>query len=503
MQIYKITKDGLSLYLQDEDSCIQMESCFGFLEREMRRIDKFHDRSLFFQNYAIIDKWLELVDVIGNNELWIPSQEDIEMMQRANTRLMYLCIQSHFISSYQILYEKYNRQLKDLLREHKVWKKERCVSYDVIHTLSANNYGQDLEIGNISKYLIELNENAIMARSALYDVLSELQRVLVAVMDRGKSIVLSHRPTYGELTDAFYKDLKGDTRTFGERILREMKEDLNKHYKVNRTDPYTPELWGEMLNADEDALIMASKGELLKCNDVKHEHWGEDMKAKMTENGELMGLIVSMCSTDELFDFAKAESEHKFISMLTVDTIELFYDIILRRNLIQCEMNPELKAQHDKWLNSSEADKAEEVEEKGLNKARQSKLDEMIKILKNGNWKQPATAENIELLLNAVFGRDASSIDDGDVPLCEKMWALVEGGSGERMLIVPANLAGFFSEENLLAGSPKEISIDLFGNGTHINNINKGNSNRCSKAFSEVIPFLRKYIERLIRKVQF
>ena len=79
------------------------------------------------------------------------------------------------------------------------------------------------------------------------------------------------------------------------------------------------------------------------------------------------------------------------------------------------------------------------------------------------------------------------------------MWALVEGGSGDRLLIVPANLAGFFSEENLLAGSPTEISNDLFGNGSHVNNINKGHSSRCSKALSEVIPFLRKYIDKMIR----
>ena len=279
-----------------------------------------------------------------------------------------------------------------------------------------------------------------------------------------------------------------------------MKEDLNKHYKARRTDPYTPELWGELLNADEEALIMASKGELFECDDVKQEHWGERKKAKMTKNGELMGLIVSMCSTDELFDFAKAESEHQFISLLTADNLALFSEIIIRRNLIQCEMNPKLKAQHDKWLNASEEEASEAGEEKGLSKARQSKLDEMIMTLKNGNWKRPATTEHIERLLNAVFGRDTSSMDDADVPLCEKMWALVEGGSGDRLLIVPANLAGFFSEENLLAGSPTEISNDLFGNGTHVNNINKGNSNRCSKAFSEVIPFLRKYVDKMIRQ---
>lgn len=500
MRIYKITKNGLSFSLQDEDSIIELESCFGFLEREMKRIDKFHDRSLFFQNYSIIDKWLELVDVIGKNNLWTPTQYDIQRMRRTNTRLRYLHIQSEFISSYQTLYDNYYKQLTSILDEYEPWLRDSCVGHDAIQKLSANNYGQELNIGNITQYFQELNENSTKARSALFSALSELQPVLLAIMNRGLKVVLSHRPTYGELTEAFYRDLKGWTRIYGERMFREMKEDLNRHYKVNRTDPYTPELWGELLTADEDALIMASKQELLECNDVKHEHWGEKMKMKMMENGELMRLIVSMCSTDELFDFAKAESEHKFIRLLTPDNLPLFYDIILRRHIILCEMNPKLKAQHDKWLNSPEAEEAEEVEEKGLSKARLSKLDEMIKMLKNGKWKQPATAENIELLLNAVFGRDASSMEDGDVPLCEKMWALVEGGSGERMSIVPANLAGFFSEENLLAGSPTEISIDLFGKGTHVNNINKGHSSRCSKAFSEVIPFLRKYVDKMIRQ---
>ena len=500
MRTYKITKNGLSFSLQDGDSCIGMESCFDFLKREIEKIDRYSDRSLFFQNYKIIDKWLELVDVIGENELWTLSQDDIQSMQRTNTRLKHLCIQLRFISDYQTLYENYYRQLIGILKEHESFLEGTCISYDSIQTLSDSNYGQDLEIDNITQYLHKLNERSTIARSTTYDTLYELHRVLLTIMNRGLDIALSHRPTYEELTDAFYKDLKGDSCIYGERILREMREDLNRHYKARRTDPYTPELWGELLNADEEALIKASRGELLECHDVRQEHWGKGKKKKMTENGELMRLIVSMCSTDELFDFAKAENEHQFISLLTADNLALFSEIIIRRNLIQCEMNPELKAKHDKWLNSSEEkEKAEEVEEKGLSKVRQSKLDEMIKMLKNGQWKQPATAENVERLLNTVFGRDTSSLDDADVSLCEKMWALVEGGSGDRLLIVPANLAGFFSEENLLAGSPTEISNDLFGNGSHVNNINKGHSSRCSKALSEVIPFLRKYIDKMIR----
>ena len=184
---------------------------------------------------------------------------------------------------------------------------------------------------------------------------------------------------------------------------------------------------------------------------------------------------------------------YRVFKLLTINQrIAMFnYDVQMKQ--IHKDMRDILKKQqtqetnnHEKWGNLSEN--------------RQSKLDELIGILQNGKWKAPATIDNVTLLLNTVFGRDLSSLDEGDEPLCKKMWTLVENGSGNRMEIVPANLAGFFSEENLLVGSPMEISNDLFGNGKQNNNINKGNSQRCCSAFYDVIPFLKKYIDRIIRQ---
>ena len=184
---------------------------------------------------------------------------------------------------------------------------------------------------------------------------------------------------------------------------------------------------------------------------------------------------------------------YRVFKLLTINQrIAMFnYDVQMKQ--IHKDMRDILKKQqtqetnnHEKWGNLSEN--------------RQSKLDELIGILQNGKWKAPATIDNVTLLLNTVFGRDLSSLDKGDEPLCKKMWTLVENGSGNRMEIVPANLAGFFSEENLLVGSPMEISNDLFGNGKQNNNINKGNSQRCCSAFYDVIPFLKKYIDRIIRQ---
>ena len=140
----------------------------------------------------------------------------------------------------------------------------------------------------------------------------------------------------------------------------------------------------------------------------------------------------------------------------------------------------------------------------GMSDVRQSKLNDIIGISKRGNWKHPATADNVEQLLNVVFGKDTSLLDEGDVEYCEKMWALVEKSRGkDRKVIVSAKLAGFMGrEENLMKNDgPKAISDDLFGkNNNQVNAINKGKKG-CSKDFDAVIPFLKKYIDRIIRQV--
>lgn len=183
---------------------------------------------------------------------------------------------------------------------------------------------------------------------------------------------------------------------------------------------------------------------------------------------------------------------------LSVEAVEAFCRFVTFTQLAYQEIDRLKKDNRDHVLKEF---RTEENKDTCLDAVRQSKLDDIIGILKNGNWKQPATADNVELLLNTIFGKDKSLLEERDDNEREKMWALVEGGGGERMVIVPANLAGFFSEENLLAGSPKEISNDLFGkNNNQSNNINKGKSDYCSNAFNEIRPFLKKYTNKIIRQ---
>lgn len=477
----------------------EIDSLMSFLHNQIEEIDSYSDKSLFFQNPKIFEGWLDLVRAIKKIETWEAAEDKTKWEDRTETYVTYILTLREYFRKYHNLYSTYFNQIKIIIEDYGDKLDENFISSGAKEILLAEKDLLDLD--DVFQFLTDLNRSSLDTRYSVFKTLSKVFDFLSALMDSGLSILMELNPSDDDFVKAIDNDLREWTFSFRRSMFREMKEDLNRHFKDYRTAPYTPELWGQLLGADEDALNLAKRHELASCDDVKQEHWGEDMKAQMDENGKLMQHIYSSCRTEELFDLRMVDDIHGFISLLTPENLSMFYDIIVRRSLIQCEMFPELEKQHEEWLNKTK-DQPEDRDETGLNAVRQSKLNEIIGIMKKGNWKEPATADNVELLLNSVFGKDTSLLDEGDVDKCDKMWTLVEGGGGDRMVILPANLAGFFLEENLLAGSPKEISNALFGNhNKQSNNINKGKSNYRSNAFEEVIPFLKKYIDRIIRQI--
>ena len=484
---------GPDLY-QDE-----IDSLMSFLHNQIEEIDSYSDKSLFFQNPKIFEGWLDLVRAVKKIKTWEDAEDKTRWEDRTETYVAYLLTLREYFFKYHNLYLAYFNQLKSLLENYGGKLDEYFISSDTKEILLAEKDLFDLE--DVSQFLTDLNSSSLDTRYSVYKTLSKVFDFLSALMDSGLVILMDLNPSIDDFAKAIDDDLREWTFSFGKVMFREMKEELNRHFKEYRTAPYTPELWGDLLATDEEALSLAKRKELADCDTPKQEHWGEDMKKQMDDNSELMQLIYSSCRTDELFDLRMVDDIQRFISLLNSDNLSIFYDIIVRRNLIQCEMFPELKVQHEAWLNNVN-EQPEEDEEIGLSIARQSKLDEIIGILQKGNWKQPATANNVEKLLNTVFGKDTSLLDDNDIEKCDLMWGLVEKGRGNRMVIIPANLAGFFSEENLLIGSPKEISDELFGKcSNQSNSINDGKSNSCSSTFGAVIPFIKKYIDKIIRQV--
>lgn len=367
-----VLKDHLTGYDFYQENIL---SAMNFLNSKIKEMDSSPEKSLFFQNPQIIEGWLVLVRAIKKIENRDFQKKVKEWKQRTDPYAVTLLARRELFVMFKKLYRAYYDPLYKLWMDYSGWLDEDCISADCREAISIDKYEKVLDVEDINQHLENLNRRSLDARYATYKTLSDIFDLLQTMMNRGGQIVIDQNPSDEDIAKAIDEDLREWTRNFGEDMFKEMKEDLTRHYKEHRTDPYKPELWGEMLSADEEALRMANNQDLSQCEDVKQEHWGEDMKKLMDENGKLMQQIYFSCHTEELFDLGKVDNVQPFIALLTAENLDMFYEIIVRRSLIQCEMFPDLKKQHDAWLNKT-IDQHEDSEDNLLSDARQSKQDE-------------------------------------------------------------------------------------------------------------------------------
>lgn len=348
-------------------------------------------------------------------------------------------------------------------------------------------------------YLI--NDSHYKGLSEMYSSLNRLYFLFGMFSSYKDKLLSGYKPSLEEVIRALERESRKYAKEIGRNVEHELKI-AAQYKKSSRHAQLTPDEWGKLMDDEDELYRLAINGQLEESNDRRFENIFEEKRKQLIENSPLLQKIKSTAIDGELFDIRLSVETHNLVSSLNEENLDLFYELILKRNIIQREMYPDkLKAEYEEWSNPSEERLSEDSEDKGLTKARQSKLDEIIGILQKGDWKAPATVENVTQLLNTIFGRDVSLLEDDDEQFCEKMWAFVESGSGNRMKVVPANLAGFFCEQNLLNGSPKSISEDIFGKGINqSNNFNKGYSSRRSNTFKDVIPFITKYTDKIIRQ---
>jgi hypothetical protein len=330
----------------------KIQAAMNLLNDLTKEIKNYQDKSLFFQDSRVIEGWLLLAGEIKEIEIEDASESNGKWEQRSEPYAASLIARRDLFQRYKDLYQAYDNPLFHLWTNYSI--DGECISADAAETLKANHYEKILQVEDFDQYLEDVNSRSNDARVFTYKTLTYIHDILRAIMDNAGQTVIDLKPTDEDFAKAIDDDLRGMTNSFRNKIFEDMKEDLNRHYKAYRTAPYTPELWSELLSADEEALLKASRHELAQCDAIKQEHWGEDMKKQMDENRELMRLIYSSCRTERLFDLRNVENLQDFIDKLTVDNLTMFYEIIVRRNLIQCEMFPELKAQHEEWLKEDE-----------------------------------------------------------------------------------------------------------------------------------------------------
>lgn len=465
-------------YIAPDSNLDEILSAIKYLKKQIEEIDSYPDKSLFFQNPLIIEGWLALVRAIESNTVrdFPDTFEGLdEWSKRTEPFLSFLLGMRELHMNYQNLYKSYYNQLKELLDGYGGWIVGECISAEGIEALITDKYEQKLEgLEDIDQYLTQLNSNSLNARSAVFSTLSDVFNILMAIMNRGGQIVIDYNPSIEAFAIAIDYDLREWTNHFGKSMFKRMKEDLHRHFNQRLTDNNRYDLWNEILRADEKALLMASKQQLTSCEDEMQEHWGEDRKAQMDENGKLMHLIYSSCYTEELFDLRNVDNLQDFIEKLTVDNLSMFYDIIVRRTLIQCEMFPELKTQHEEWLKGTEKLAEGDVSTDELKSQNIFALKKNLKELLREAWftdkrtskKYDSTWTDglIDALVASEYGEEIARLwyDDGKHGKCNYIRGYIVG-----LLKDVGVLSGTYVElvKKLKETTGHEIARDYLGEG--------------------------------------
>lgn len=147
----------------------------------------------------------------------------------------------------------------------------------------------------------------------------------------------------------------------------------------------------------------------------------------------------------------------------------------------------------------------DEAKEEELLSEQESKiLDEIVALVKKGDWKSPANAGNVELFFRTLFGCEKSLLDKEDVEEADKFKDFFKKGrakNNSRVKISFANMLGYFMKNCLLVDSPETVNKDFFDKEPQINNINKGKSGGGNATFKKLMPLLDKYRKRIIEGV--
>lgn len=449
-----------------KDNIIELQQLIDDLESA--------DRSLYLQDSNI---FLTLVEIVDDIKALVANVGEDGILDELEDILL--------IRDIKVLCLKLRKALGDMLNEVLLLLREfkdiPWVEAKYIETYVNKNHVAG-KTDSIKEFLEDTNTVSLDARGKTYSAIDNITQIELNELDYGLTLLEKICIDEEHIRKKVESALIEYSNDFYQKTLKGLKREAIKFKTEDRSLHLSPEIWGKVMENEENALKLAVDGELSSFHDKEglYDGFSEEQCKMMEDNGALMQKILDVGTDDELFDFDYAAEEHiRLYSLLTPENIDLFYYLILRHNIIRCETFPELKEKYEEWLNK--------YKEETLSDADRALLESLLNYVEKADWQKPANSENVKKFITKLFEHR------------EFRDFFKEGKAGEtsRVEVSMANILGYLKRYNLLAGTPTSISNGVFGND-QVNNINKGKDREGNKKFKDLLPLMDKYRQELI-----
>ncbi len=305
----------------------------------------------------------------------------------------------------------------------------------------------------------ELNNKHYTGLVGMYNCLKSLYPLVYTVCSYPAYLQLGYKPSDKEIIHSLEKDLRKYAQQVGKNVNRELRKIYLELKRANNESPHTV-VWGKVMELEDEAFRLAISGKLVESKEERLEHIDEDQRKLWTDNYKLLQKIKETCIDDELFDVGLSVETHNILSALRDDNLDLFYELVLRRNIIHREMFPEkLETEYEEWLNPSgnEDTQNQNESQKEINYfAPQKNLQEMLKqdcfneVRKDQKYDEKWTDAFVEDLMKSEYGKTIA-----------EDWALK--GSRNKRNQIKGYVFGVLKDAGVLKGGYDTIAAKVVG----------------------------------------
>ena len=240
--------------------------------------------------------------------------------------------------------------------------------------------------------------------NGLSGILKSINHVFIlycAVCSYPNNLINGYDLDEEEIHRALENELCQYAKEIGKKVERDLRR-IAQYKKSSRNAQLTPDVWGQVMDEEDDLYRLAISGQLENNEEKRFENIFEEQRIQLIDNASLLQKIMSTAIDGELFDIRLSIETHNLLSSLNSDNLDLFYELVLRRNIIQREMYPEeLRAKYEEWI-SPPVGQSKKKETPGLNEDYQSNQENRL------NYIAPKLA--LQDLLKGVWF-DSVSVD--------------------------------------------------------------------------------------------
>lgn len=309
--------------------------------------------ALLLQNPDILQMWM----LVESNITDIEIGKEISREKGLESYLNYMLRIRDIEKNYKDLGNTYFKAYQDVLGQYGGWLMGDWISSEALDFYLEQDYA--IRDKNINKeFLQKTNSQSLNSRGNTYDALSDIRDVLTSIIVSGHEKLKTIVPDDKELKELTVSVIRNYCKTFyTPTFLTNLRHEAVKLMGGKKYTHVERENWIDLLTNEDKFIKLGKLGNALEeytknsAEDARFEFYGEDRCKILDDNPMLMDIMLSVNYGLELFDLEGALNNYNLLFALNENNLQLFCEMILRRNVMLGMIEPELKKEFDAWLN--------------------------------------------------------------------------------------------------------------------------------------------------------